>query len=291
MNFLDHFSGRFVESQRRRFPDHLMQGGGDAGWPVLDGVVAVFFTSRTGSTALSRLARMHFDLGEVGEAFNGPALTTRAERWGLDSLRDAAMRQVEAASPARWFMFKSGGPGAINAARMGFLADHATVLHPILLLRRDILGQALSVFAARHTRQYHSTQTPSAVLTDRDYDPAAIRQIIGVILGGNRRLGDLAQGFPRPPRLLLYEDFRDGDTAAPLAILGETGLPRRSTPLPPFEAVRRNTHPLNARFREWFMDAITPADRDLLAQHEAFVAAWQARCHEGAHGSASKAGG
>lgn len=277
MDFLRQFSGRFVAAQSRRIPDRRMQPSAGAPWPDLAGVVGVFFSSRTGSTAMVRMASEHLRLGQVGEAFNTPGLEARARRWGLDSLGDTARRVVAEQSPAGWFMFKAGGPGVVNAARLGFLAHYAPVLHPVLLVRRDVLAQALSVHAAQLTRQYHSTQTAAAEMTAADYDAKRITQIIRTILDSNARLSGLADAFPQPPRLLIYEDFRNGDTATPLAVMQAIGVPPRPVPCPVQERVARNTHPLNADFHARFLAEAGPRARALLERHAQFVADLLAR--------------
>lgn len=277
MDILGQFPPQFIARRARVSPDHLMRDAGDNPWPALEGVVGVFFTSRSGSTALARTAQEHFQVQQVEESFNSPALERRAQKWGLDNFQAVAKRFVARTSPAGWFMFKAGGPGVVNAARMGFLDSHACILHPILLLRRDIVGQALSNFAARHTRQYHSNQVAQSQLTEADYDGDRIRRMINVIHDGNQRLSRIVQGFVHRPRLVIYEDYRDGDMTAPLAVLGATGLPHRSSPMSHRVNVTRNTHPLTARFRDRFLNEASPETHEMIARHDAFVDEWVAR--------------
>lgn len=266
-----HFRPAAIRAARRKYPDSIMQDT-TTPWPTLEGVLGVFFTSRSGSTALSRFAEQHFKVSDVSESLNGPQLHARMERRLLDNYPAALKYHINHHSPAGWYMFKSGNPGLLSAARMGFLDEYGSVLHPIFLLRQDIVGQALSLFSASRTKRFHSTQTAAHELREEDYDYRSIAKYLATILKGNLTIDTIMReaGFVMQP--LLYEEFKDGDYDIALRILTKTGLPRRkNVRIRPSRAVKRITHPLTNHFRERFMAELSPRTRKLISDHEHFV--------------------
>lgn len=277
MPLLDHFNPHSVAVEQKRFPDSVLAGDG-TDWPVLRGVVGVFFSSRSGSTALARMAERHFHLERVGESLNAAALHMRAEKQGLADLQTTLKGLVGETSTGGWFMFKAGVPGLVNAARIGFADQYRARIHPVLLLRRDGLGQALSILAANRTRKYHSTQAAKRELRAEDYDYDFLTQQLRVITRANAAIGKALGWFPNPAQVLLYEDFQHGDEAAVIAALAATGLPARAVPVEnPHRVVERITHPLTQDFRARFLAECHGEAADLLATHAEFVEGWTRR--------------
>lgn len=278
MNILSEFDAGALAAARTAIPDAILREGAPTPWPALDGVAGVFFTSRTGSTALMRIAESHFDLGQVEESLNAEDLLVRSRKRGFDTLEQTLKWYIRQTSGAGWFMFKAGMPGLMNAARIGFLEEYGPRIRPVFLLRRDILGQALSLFVAQHTRRFHSTQEMQRELTEEDYDQAALETLMTIISDANSRIAKLLPFFAFPPQVLFYEAFSGGDEALAVATLAATGLPRRDQPrLNPRRMVHKITHPLTASFRARFMAALSERGAQLLAEHEGFIADWQAR--------------
>lgn len=282
-NFLDIpdlFSPARMAKHVADYPDDALHGDSGAGtpWPELKGVVGIFFTSRSGSTALVRLAEQHFVVERVGETLNAPTLQRLAGRRKLDSMQAALTWSIRTGSPAGWHLFKSGGVGLLNAARIGFLDQYAAAIRPIVLLREDLLAQALSIFMARQSGQFHSTRPGHREVVEADFDRQRIEAHMAAICNGNARLERIVTHLPSPPQLLLYESFRDGDTSAPLAVLAAAGLPARPQPrAETSRAVQRNTHPITAQFRARFMEGLSPHATEMIARHAALIAGWQAR--------------
>lgn len=277
-DILDLYSPARISKHVEDYPDELLHGTARTPWPELQGMVGIFFTSRSGSTALARLAERHFTVERVGETLNAPTLQRVVGRRSLDSMQAALKWNIRTGSPAGWYLFKSGGAGLLNAARIGFLDQYGAAIRPIFLLRQDLVGQALSIFLARNSGQFHSTRPGDRAVTDADFDRRRIETHMAAICNGNARLERIIGHFSWPPRLLLYESYRDGNHAAPLAALAATGLPARASPrAEDARAVVRNTHPLTARFRERFMEGLSPRASEMIARHAELIAAWQAR--------------
>lgn len=277
-DILDQFPPRRVARHVQSWPDERLTGAQPPPWPALAGMVGVFFTSRSGSTALARLAERHFAVDQVGETLNAPLLEVMARRRSQDGLRAALVRRIATGSPQGWHLFKAGGAGVLNAARIGFFDEYGAMIRPILLLREDIVGQALSIFAAHVTGRYHSTQSAARPMSEADFDRHRIAAHVATIVRGNRMLTDILGHFAHPPALLLYESFAAGDEAGAVATLAAAGLPRRARiEANPARMVTRNTHPLTAQFRARFMDGLDPPTAQLIADHAAAIADWSAR--------------
>lgn len=278
MNILSEFDAGALAAARKNVPDTLLLEPDPTPWPALDGVVGVFFTSRTGSTALMRIAESNFELGQVEESLNAEDLLVRTRKRAFDTLQQTLKWYIRQTSGAGWFMFKAGVPGLMNAARIGFLEEYGAIIRPVFLLRRDILGQALSLFVAQHTRRFHSTQEAQRELTEQDYDPAALETLMAIIRGANSQIAHLLPFFAFPPQVLFYEEFSGGDETRAIDTFAAAGLPRRDEPrLNPRRVVHKITHPLTAQFRERFMAGLSERGAQLLADHDRFIADWQAQ--------------
>lgn len=277
-DILDLFPPQRVSRHVEDCPDAMLHGPQPAAWPDLQGVVGIFFTSRSGSTALSRLAERHFAVERVGETLNASVLQRIARRRSCDGLQAALAWGIEKGSPQGWYLFKAGGAGLVNAARIGFLDRYGPMIRPILLLRQDIVAQALSIFFAVNTKRFHSTQPARHELTEADFDQRRIEDHIAVIAAGNALIAGCLERFAHPARLLLYEGFAGGDAAGALAMLADAGLPPRPRPrIDEAREVARVTHPLSPQFHARFMDGLTPRGEALIARHAALIATWQAR--------------
>lgn len=283
MDILHEFNPHALAAARAKNPDETLFGARPSPWPALDGVVAVLFASRSGSTALTRIAERNFLLGQAGESLNVPILEARGRKHDPDeAMQDTLKRVIADNSEAGWFVVKTGVPGLLNGTRLGFFAEYGPLIRPVLLLRRDGLGQALSIFAAKHTRRYHSTQQVQHELSEDDYDAAEIQQCLQDIVSSNDLIIRLLPHFTHPARVLFYEDFASEDEDEAIRILAATGLPQRPEAIAnPRREVHKITHPLTPVFRERFLAKAGWRARRLLAQHERTVARWHARREKG----------
>src|SRR5699024_1841821 len=109
---MEHFHPGAVEAARQAYPDTLMHDATQP-WPPLAGTLGVFFTSRSGSTALSRFAEQNFMVSNVGESINSPILKVRMQRRKLENFPATLKQHMQEHSPAGWYMFKAGPPGLL----------------------------------------------------------------------------------------------------------------------------------------------------------------------------------
>lgn len=217
-----------------------------APWPKLEGCLALLYTSRTGSTYLAREMETAFDIGRMRESLSPPRLAGR----------DAA--QVVAGRQGAWFSFKADGPSVIAAELSGFFNAYLPVTSFVLLLRRDIVAQAVSGVKAKQTGRWHSNQKSRSEPT---YDAEKIARYITTVLTGINKLRCYAERSRRPWRSAVYEDFAEGDFGLVMAACDALGVPRRAAgaqirPMPVERIGDATNEAWAAQFREE-MDAST----------------------------------
>jgi LPS sulfotransferase NodH len=208
-----------VLDRLKTFPDdqvlgvrRRLRGIGIGPWPKIEGCLAVLFTSRSGSTFLARELERAFQVGRLREALRPHLVSGR--------------RPVEVVKSGEneWFSFKAGGPSVIAAELCGFFDAFLSRTSFLLLLRKDIIAQAVSGVKARQTGQWHSRNGPNA---SPSYDHAQIASYILVISNGVAKLRAYARLIDRPCRVILYEDFADGDFNTVEKACDAFGIPRR----------------------------------------------------------------
>lgn len=119
-------------------------------WPDIGGCLGVLFTSRSGSSYLARELAIRYDIGRMEECLN-PHL-----------VRGIPAAKVVASFAGRWFSLKLGIPGIISAELLGVMDRYLQQTSFILLRRRDIIAQAVSLVKANQTAQWHSTKASTA---------------------------------------------------------------------------------------------------------------------------------
>jgi LPS sulfotransferase NodH len=229
------FSAAKIEGVRRKLGPTRA-----ADWPDIDGILAVLFTSRSGSTYLARELESIFAIGQMGEWLNPPRI------------RGKTADQIVVEREGGWFSLKAGGSGVIAAELCGFFDAYMDRAVFIRLVRRDIVAQAISREKALQTAQFHSTQQPRC---EALYDGRAIARSIRLIADGVERIALYLTRVDRPWRTLAYEDFSCGDFSPAIAACDALGAPRRiGERVGPYRPVHRIGDASNlewaARFRE-----------------------------------------
>lgn len=244
------FAGDRVDAIRRRVGTIET-----APWPSLEGCLAVLFTARSGSTYLCRELESLFDVGRMGETLN-PA-----------QMKGRAAADVVKKRKGRWFAFKAGLQGVIAAELHGFFDVYLDRTAFILLARRDIVAQAVSLEKAAQTQQWHDVNAPQAAAV---YDGVKIAGAVRVIADRLGQLRSYAQESGRPWRTLIYEDYSGGDFTAALAACEALGVPRREAgskiKVRPVERVGDAT---NEAWAEQFRLEMDEATRDLIEAYQA----------------------
>ena len=219
LNRLRVFPDAQVLSVRRR-----LRGIGIGPWPRIKGCLAVLFTSRSGSTFLARELERAFEVGRLQEALRPHLVSGR---------RPA---EIVKSGENEWFSFKGGGPSVITAELCGFFDAFLSRTSFLMLLRKDIIAQAVSGVKANQTGKWHSTDKQKT-LRSRDipsptiipsYDYSKIANYILVISNGVEKLRSYARLVSRPCQVIFYEDFANGDFSTVEHACDAFGIPRRA---------------------------------------------------------------
>ena len=201
-----------------------------APWPELQGCLGILFTSRSGSTFLSRELEKRYTFGLIRESFNFPVLRSRSRSSQLKTPAAAMRYSVKQLQEAGWFGFKAGTPGLIVAERCGFIEYYLPLTRLILLIRQDLVAQAVSLAKAKASSIYHSGQRARKTELPVEYSFEKIKRAIQVIGKGVKRIDDYAQRSGRPCMRAYYEDFAKGDFHTIDEICREFGVPKRMQP-------------------------------------------------------------
>jgi LPS sulfotransferase NodH len=199
-------------------------------WPELEGCLGILFTSRSGSTYLSREIESRYRIGQIGETLNPPQLRSRALKAGLVSPALALRHSVRTLGEGGWFGFKAGPAALAGAEHCGFVDNYLPRMKFILLFRRDIVAQAVSSAKAQLTGRFHSTQEADRQASADDYAYDTIFRKTKTILKGMRVLQKYARLSGRPVRSIFYEDFREGDFTTVAAACDAFEIPLRPQP-------------------------------------------------------------
>ena len=191
-------------------------------WPALEGVLCILFTSRSGSTFLAEEIGRRYAIGKIRESFNLPIV-----KEGGDTPAEGMRTLVDRFREGPWFGAKAGRPGLVIAERCGFFDEYLGRTSFILLLRRDLVAQSVSMVKAKITSRFHFAQAEKSVARSGDYSYDRIAQGINIYSRGVGRIVAFARATGRPVRTLAYEDFANGDFRAVEAICGEFGIPQR----------------------------------------------------------------
>ncbi len=172
-----------------------------------DHLFMILFASRVGSTYAGQLLANTPYFDQVSESFNPPALLGARTDQGLADDGEALQWMIRNRGTARAFGVKCGEAGLFSAWHLGFL-DAAFDRTKILLLeRRDIVAQAVSIFRARLSGRFHSPQAIRQEVRAEQYDRDAISSHIAVI----ERIYDALRTFlaetGKEYRHIYYEDM------------------------------------------------------------------------------------
>jgi LPS sulfotransferase NodH len=244
----------FVKSQVEEIQGSLGQIPLDA-WPRLDGCLGVLFTSRTGSRYLARELAARYRIGRMEESFN-PHL-----------VRGIAPADIVRSYADGWFSFKLGAPGIVSAELCGVISEYIEKTFLIFLLRRDIVGQAVSLVKANQTGQWHSIQEARR---SPQYEGPEIARSVRVIADAVASLRDYLRQAERPWRTLFYEDFEHGDFNAAEAICDDFAVPRRRVEEEPkFAPLERTANAVNQTWIERFQNEMDDRTRDIVDKYVA----------------------
>ena len=247
---LEAFSHFQVEDVHARLGK--MQSGN---WPELSGCFVILFTARTGSTFLCRELEHLFNIGKMGEFLNPAQLRGRP-------VSSIVERRVNS-----WFAFKAGAQGIISAELTGLFETYIDKSVFILLVRRDVVAQAVSLVKAAQTSQWHLYDQAERKPV---YDEGAISRAIRKILARANELREYAELTRRPRATLVYEDFANGDFSPAIAVAESLGLPYRTLGEgDEHRPVERMSDSTNTEWQDRYTAEMSPAVRNRIEAYKA----------------------
>ena len=216
----------FLASQRRRYAEQIPTAAPSA-WPPLEGCLAVLCASRSGSTLLCREIESRYRFRRINESLRVHRLAKLAATKSLDSVDAALAETVRGDSEVGWFGFKAGAEALLVGETSGFLPANLDRFRLILLVRRDLVAQAVSLTKAQQTTIWHSNQVANRAPEDALYSAAHVGQSLRRVLAALETLRLYVKAAGVPSARLFYEDFAEGDPSTIEAACDRLGLPRR----------------------------------------------------------------
>jgi LPS sulfotransferase NodH len=172
-----------------------------------DKILVILFASRSGSNYLGQLLSSTGWFREINESFRPSQLDKIRSRYALAGMHEAAQWMIDQRGTSQAFGFKAGFNVLVSAAELGFLHEVLERAHIVLLRRRDRLAQAVSIRKMNLTGRTHSGQPQDRILTEDDYDAAAIAFQMAKIDEVSNHLADLVQRLGKTATILHYEDI------------------------------------------------------------------------------------
>lgn len=247
------FVPRQVEGVRRRLPPTLATT-----WPTVEGFLAILFTPRCGSTFFARELMRRHDIGHVGETFNTPRLKTRTGA------------EVVEKNAGRWFGAKLSIQGLMAANINGTIDHYVEQLYVIILLRRDVVAQAVSLHKAKQTQRWHSTGNERE--NDLVYDTDRIGNSVRNIVTTAHTFSKFVDICRRPVYRFYYEDSVDGDFSAMEKVCKEFGIPqvesRKNRNFATLQPIRDH---VNEEWRARFLEHVDPRVQAAIDRYQALL--------------------
>lgn len=166
------------------------------------------FSSRSGSTFISREIVRRYDCSPMEESLN----PIRVQRVGLPETRG-------------WFAFKAGVPGLIVAEESGFFSAYLQQTYFLILYRRDVIAQAISLWKAKQSQEWHSNYAKTS--NEPVYNAVKITQSVRNIVEAMEVMEDVLAQTRRPTRRIFYEDSVS-DFSTVERSLDDFGVPKRA---------------------------------------------------------------
>lgn len=206
----------------------------------------VLSACRSGSTWLASLANASGTMGRCDEWLQLSHLDRRPERYTPDRHFETVMARATGANgrfgikvfPAEFY--KVRGRVGYDFVQRACVAQGAT---PIMLRRRDIVGQAISFVRAAQSRRWHSTH--DAATRAPVYDFGQICNALSYLARSMQVWDSYCIAMGLAPRVFVYEDLTD-DPAPYLDFIADSlGVDRVALPESPLSVMR------DAQTEEW----------------------------------------
>lgn len=172
-----------------------------------DRIMLMLVSARSGSTYAGQLLSRTGHFVRIADSLNPEQLSAVRAKQGLADDGDALRWMIANRGTRTAFGTKCGEPGLISAWHIGVLDAVLGRARLIILERRDMVAQAVSLFRARLSGRYHSPQKERRAVTLEDYDRETIATDLQIIEQVNRNLAEFARLSKRPCLRFVYEDI------------------------------------------------------------------------------------
>jgi len=171
---------------------------------------AMLFSSRAGSTWLGQLLGSTGHMNALREETRPNRLSRAANELGYKDLAETLEQVMSQSAVNGLYSFKAGNGGLIPLIYSGAYEAYRNDLKIVLLYRRDVIAQAVSIQRAKLSGRWHShigAQTRAEhVVEGSEYDYAAIRDSVATIAKSNTHLREFAINNGHHHIELYYED-------------------------------------------------------------------------------------
>lgn len=180
----------------------------------------IFFTPRSGSSWLTEFLRSSKGMGNPGEWFNPNFIPVNAKRIGARYVDE----YVSAISHIRRDRHTHVFGAEITLPQLDVINDMVNIFehfpirgtHFFYLRRADIVRQAISLYRATSTGEFHSTNLDEAGRRTAAYNAVSIERMLRQILKQELGFADMFSRYGITPLALTYERMWE---AGPEAIL------------------------------------------------------------------------
>ena len=186
-------------------------------------VCALLFASRSGSKWLGELLGSTGQINRIREDMKAKRLKRFATEHGIEELAECVESVIRVKAVGPLFAFKGGTGSLVPFVHSGAYEAYKKTLKVILMYRRDIVGQAISIRKATLTGVWHSRDGRQPSLSDTDYDSPATLKAVIAISDANARLRDFAVRNGHERIEVTYEDLCTDQQERVTAILAFLG--------------------------------------------------------------------
>lgn len=215
----------------------------------------MLFASRCGSSYLCRVLKGTGLMGMPAELFNKRKMRELAIEYGSRTANETIRRMVADHCTANGtFVVKSGPRNLALLYALREYPENFARWHFAFLTRDDVVRQAISIVRMGLTGQVHSFHEPRRILTDDDYDFAAIATQLNNVRNSNNASLMFLKTNALPYIHLVYEDFI-ADIAGSARRLGKhIGVDIPETTISPHQDTDRVGDDLTGRWAQRFVE-------------------------------------
>lgn len=249
-------SGSSKNVHEKEIGKNLSQVAFDGPDPVARQLVLLGFFNRSGSNLLGDYLRRLPGLTGFNEHLNHQFVLKKCRAAGIDSFPHYMQSLVDGAGQ-NGLGLKASGSQVEMLHKWNILQMFETV-QAVQVIRQDIVSQAVSLWIAKHTKQWISTQSSSMDEDKVPYDFWAIRRIMVGIGEHNTRMLSAFSAIGVPVSTVVYEQLIESPETEVRRVGAFLGIDLKSWNFPEDVGLARQKSEVKSRF-------VAQARKDLAA--------------------------